>query len=72
MIDAVDQIMDVMASSFEPHWGEAWTRRQISDSMILPSSFHRLIDAKGNRPAMDRLQLDFPFPGTSLGKKNCC
>ncbi len=50
MTDDVDWIMDVMAGAFDPHWGEAWNRRQITSALQLPTTLYRLIDADGRRP----------------------
>lgn len=47
MTEDIDHIMAIMAKAFEPHWGEAWTRRQISDSLILPTTFYQLIGPDG-------------------------
>lgn len=47
MDDIVDQIMSVMDAAFDPAWGEAWTRRQVSDALTMPSTFAILIDAQG-------------------------
>lgn len=33
--DHVDRIMAVMAAAFEPEYGEAWTRRQVEDALLL-------------------------------------
>ncbi|MEE4540270.1 MAG: GNAT family N-acetyltransferase [Erythrobacter sp.] len=43
----VDQIMVVIDSAFDPHFGEAWTRRQIADALVLPSTHALLIDGAG-------------------------
>ena len=51
MMDDVDHIMHVMAVAFEPIWGEAWNRRQISDSLMMPHTHARIIDAAGNAPS---------------------
>ena len=48
MTDPLDQIMDVMEASFDPQYREAWTRTQVSDSLIFPSSFFILVDHQGN------------------------
>lgn len=32
--DDLSRLMDVMSAAFEPKWGEAWTRRQVEDSLI--------------------------------------
>ncbi len=47
MIDDLDRIMAVMEAAFEPRWGEAWTRRQVLDSLTLPNVHYRLVDAQG-------------------------
>lgn len=46
--DAVlDAVMAVMDASFDPHWREAWTRAQVSDSLAMPSTFLLLADSEG-------------------------
>ncbi|MDJ0978853.1 MAG: GNAT family N-acetyltransferase [Erythrobacter sp.] len=39
--------MQVMDAAFDPAFGEAWNRRQISDALLLPSTHALLVDAKG-------------------------
>lgn len=53
MIDDVDRIMAVMALAFDPHWGEAWNRRQIEDSLALPATRYFLANDRGAWPAGD-------------------
>ena len=43
----VESIMDVMDCAFDPVFGEAWNRRQISDALILPSTHALIVDAEG-------------------------
>ncbi len=50
MMDDIDHMMAIMAEAFDPHWGEAWTRKQITDSLSLPTIFYRLIGADGLTP----------------------
>ncbi|MGB7408651.1 MAG: GNAT family N-acetyltransferase [Pontixanthobacter sp.] len=50
IVDDVDRIMMIMECAFDPAWGEAWNRRQISDSMTMPNIYHRVFEAEG-RPA---------------------
>jgi ribosomal-protein-alanine N-acetyltransferase len=50
MIDDLDRIMAVMDAAFDPAWGEAWTRRQVADSLSFVHTHYRLIDAAGNSP----------------------
>lgn len=33
--DHLDQIMTVMAEAFDPAFGEAWTRRQVEDALLI-------------------------------------
>jgi len=40
--DPLDQIMLVMEEAFDPAFGEAWTRRQISDALSRPKTFYLL------------------------------
>ena len=46
-MDDIDRIMDVMESAFEPRWGEAWNRAQLTSSLSLPSTSYRLLDEFG-------------------------
>lgn len=45
----LDAIMAVMEEAFEPRFGEAWTRRQVADSLMLRNVFATLIDPAGTR-----------------------
>lgn len=46
----LDQLMAVMEASFDPHFREAWTRRQVEDSLALPSTYTILSDENGEPP----------------------
>ena len=46
--DPVDAIMQVMERAFEPQFGEAWNRRQVSDALILGTTRHGLIAQDGS------------------------
>ena len=46
----LDEVMDVMTSAFDPHFGEAWTRSQCAG--ILPLSGVRLILARDKAKAV--------------------
>ena len=48
MMDQVDHIMAVMEASFDPQWGEAWNRRQVSDALSMPSTFAIVLDQNGD------------------------
>lgn len=47
MKDHLDRLMEVMEAAFEPRWREAWTRRQVEDSLAMPHSYAILVDAEG-------------------------
>ncbi len=51
MNDDLDRIMAIMATAFDPAFGEAWSRRQLEDSLVLGNSHYGLIDAAGEVPA---------------------
>ena len=61
MMDDIDKIMEVMEEAFDPQWGEAWNRRQISDSLALPHNHYRLINSLGGVPEPEE-----PAAGFSL------
>ena len=44
----LDELMAVMDEAFDPHWREAWSRRQIAESLELPNTFAVLYDYRGN------------------------
>jgi len=43
----LDSVMQVMDEAFDPAFGEAWTRRQISDALARPRTFCLLGHAPG-------------------------
>lgn len=45
--DDIDRIMEVMTRAFAPEYGEAWNRRQVSDSLLLAGTSYCLIGADG-------------------------
>lgn len=51
MTDDLDRIMAVMAAAFAPYWGEAWNRRQVADSLLMPHTHYYLADHTGAPPA---------------------
>jgi ribosomal-protein-alanine N-acetyltransferase len=51
MIDDVDRVMLVMEAAFDPAYGEAWTRRQVEDALIVGNCHYQLIGGAGDEPA---------------------
>lgn len=47
--DDIDRIMAVMDCAFDPAFGEAWNRRQVSDALLLGNCHYRLADAPDAR-----------------------
>lgn len=50
MMDALDAIMRVMEAAFDPAYGEAWNRSQVSNALIMPNSCHLLAGPDGGEP----------------------
>lgn len=46
--DDIDRIMEVMTGAFAPEFGEAWNRRQVSDSLLLTGTGYCLIGTEGS------------------------
>ena len=51
MQDDLDRIMAVMEAGFDPLHGEAWTRRQVSDALLMGNCLYLLANARGLPPA---------------------
>lgn len=49
--DDIDRLMAIMQAAFDPAYGEAWTRRQIEDALLLGNCFYALIADHGGPPA---------------------
>lgn len=45
--DDIDRIMAVMDSAFAPELGEAWTRRQVEDALVIGNCHYGLMPATG-------------------------
>lgn len=48
--DDIDAIMRVMQAAFDPIYGEAWTRGQVMDALILGQCHYGLADTQGQAP----------------------
>ena len=47
MTDDLDRIMAVMDAAFDPDFGEAWSRRQVGDALVMPNTHYLLAAADG-------------------------
>jgi ribosomal-protein-alanine N-acetyltransferase len=59
MTDDLDRIMTVMEAAFDPAFGEAWTRQQVEDALLLPNTHYLLAGAHGRRPDGDESAAGF-------------
>jgi len=46
-MDDIDHLMSVMEDAFDPAFGEAWTRRQIEDALVIGNCHYLLIAPEG-------------------------
>lgn len=69
MGDDLDRIMAVMDAAFDPAWGEAWTRRQISDSLAFPHTHYRLIGPGGEDPPAETPAAGFTLVRAAPGEE---
>jgi ribosomal-protein-alanine N-acetyltransferase len=49
--DRLDSIMAVMEAAFDPAFGEAWNRRQVSEALMMRGTHCLLADASGEEPS---------------------
>ena len=45
--DDLDRILAVMSAAFDPAYGEAWTRRQVEDALLLGNCHYLLVGSDG-------------------------
>lgn len=48
--DDLDRIIAVMHAAFDPAYGEAWTRRQVEDAVLIGNCHYGLIGVDGQVP----------------------
>lgn len=49
-LDDLDRLMAVMTAAFDPAFGEAWTRRQVEDALLIGNCHYQLIAPIGSAP----------------------
>lgn len=69
MTDDIDRIMAIMEVGFDPAWGEAWNRRQVSDSLLMPSTYYLLAGVTGNAPGPDDDAVGFALTRYAPGEE---
>lgn len=45
--DDIDRIMAVMQAAFDPAYGEAWTRRQVEDALLIGNCHYQIAEVLG-------------------------
>lgn len=68
-MDDIDQIMVIMEAAFDPHWGEAWTRRQVESSLMMASMHYRLAGRDGDIPAEGEAACGFAMVKSAPGEE---
>ena len=69
VMDDLDAVMQVMDAAFDPAFGEAWTRKQVSDALTMPNTYLILADSAGNPPADPSLTAGFAMSRGAVGEE---
>ena len=67
--DDIDRIMEVMAAAFDPAYGEAWTRRQVEDALVLGNCRYQLVNDAGLPPSPGESTAGFCLSRTGFGEE---
>lgn len=65
----LDQIVAIMDAAFDPAWGEAWTRRQVADSLAFPHTHYLLVAADGEPPREGHPAVGFALVRAAPGEE---
>jgi ribosomal-protein-alanine N-acetyltransferase len=68
-IDDLDRIMAVMQAAFDPAYGEAWTRRQVGDALLLPGTHYTLAQRDGGEPGEGEPAVGFALSRSVLDEE---
>jgi [ribosomal protein S18]-alanine N-acetyltransferase len=55
----IDRIMVVMQAAFAPEYGEAWSRRQVEDALLVGNCYYGLVASHGGEPEADEFAVGF-------------
>lgn len=64
--DAVNHIMMVMEAAFDPAYGEAWTRRQVEDALLLGNCHALVVNAEGQAASENDSPVGFSLSRTGF------
>lgn len=62
--ERIDAVMAVMERAFDPYWREAWSRRQVLDTLTFSSAHLLVIDETGEIPDHPAKAAGFVFSRT--------
>lgn len=65
--DDLTRLMAVMTAAFEPTWGEAWTRRQVEDSLLTGHCDYFLVSPEGQKVGPGELAAGFTLSRSVAG-----
>ncbi len=65
----LDGVMEVMSRGFDPEYNEAWTRKQVSDALAMPSGHLIAVDREGRRLGDDRAVAGFALSRAAPGEE---
>lgn len=65
-MDDLDRIMAIMATAFDPVYGEAWSRQQVEDALVLGNCTYGLVAANGSIPEGDACGAGFYLARTGF------
>lgn len=68
MTEDIDQIMAVMTAAFDPVYGEAWSRRQVEDALLVPGTGYLMAGAAGECPLVTGQAAGFALWRTIAGE----
>lgn len=66
--DDMTRLMAVMTAAFEPTWGEAWTRRQVEDSLLTGYCDYFLVSPEGKPVASGEQAAGFTLSRSVAGE----
>lgn len=67
--DDLDRLMAVMEAAFDPHYGEAWTRRQVEDALLVGNCHYWLAGPDGKEAAEGEEAAGFSLSRTGVDEE---
>ncbi|MCK9541889.1 MAG: GNAT family N-acetyltransferase [Novosphingobium sp.] len=65
----IDRLMAIMAAAFDPAFGEAWTRRQVEDALVVGNCHYLLTGPDGAPPGPGDAAAGFSLTRTGVGEE---